>query len=109
MYSVSRSLQSFQSEIAHVRRIVAQADWDQRPTFCYRLRASLREALASVECSADIDQRARAVKRAAEHFSNSLRPNFTPATLDLMARIDELAMAGLSAIEAQAAGHAKAA
>ena len=109
MYSVSRSLQSFQSEIAHIRRIVAQADWDQRPTFCYRLRASMREALASTGRSADIDQRVRAVMRAAEHFSNSLRPNFTPATIELFARIDELETAGAHALEAQARGHAKAA
>jgi len=109
MYSVSRSLQSFQSEIAHIRRIVAQADWDQRPTFCYRLRAALREALASAGRSADIDQRLRAVMRAAEHFSNSLRPNFTPATIELLARIDELETAGAHALEARARGHAKAA
>lgn len=109
MYSVSRSLQSFQSEIAHIRRIVAQANWDQRPTFCYRLRAALREALASAGRSADIDQRMRTVMRAAEHFSNALRPNFTPATLDLMARIAEFESAGASALMALTKDRQKAA
>lgn len=108
MFSVHRSQASL-SAIAHVRRIVAQADWDARPTFCYRLRAALREAVADIPRSEDIDQRLRAVMRAAEYFSNGLRPNFTPATIDLLARLDELEKAGVRALQAQAAQPAKAA
>lgn len=105
MPSVSR-LQSFHAAVAHVRRIVAQADWDARPTFCYRLRMALREALAAVQRDDEIDQRSRAVVRAAEYFSNALRPNFTPSGVELTARIDELEMAGAEAIEAQARARA---
>jgi len=89
MFSVSRRLASLHSEIAHIRRIVVQTDWDQRPTFCYRLRALLREAASHADRSADIDQRLRAVMRAAELFVNTMRPNFTPAATELLARIDE--------------------
>lgn len=102
-------LQSFRAAIAHARRIVAQGDWDARPTFCYRLRASLREALAHVRRDDDIDQRSRAVIRAAEHFANALRPNFTPSRVELGARIDELEIAGAATIEAQARDRARAA
>lgn len=107
MPNASRRLQSFRAAIAHVRRIVAQANWDARPTFCYRLRAALREALADIPRDDDIDQRSRAVVRATEHFANSLRPNFTPSPVELLARIDELAMTGAAKIEARA--HARAA
>ena len=89
MSSVSRRLASLHSEIAHIRRIVAQTDWDQRPTFCYRLRAALREAMSQADRNADIDQRLRAVMRAAELFVNTMRPNFTPAATELLARIEE--------------------
>ena len=102
MFSVPRHPRSFDTEIAHLRRFIARADWDARPTFCYRLRATLREALASVEQSAEIEHCARAVIRAAEHFANALRPNFTPSTIELTARIDELEMAGVRALDAQA-------
>ena len=98
MPSVSR-LQSFHAAIAHVGRIVAQADWDARPTFCYRLRMALREALGNVHLNDEIEQRSRAVIRAAEHFSNALRPNFTPSRVELTARIEELETAGAEAIE----------
>lgn len=108
MQSVSR-LQSFRAAIAHVRRIIAQADWDARPTFCYRLRVALREALADIGRSDDIDQRSRAIIRAAEQFANTLRPNFTPSRLELTARVDELEVAGLAAIESQTPDHARAA
>lgn len=101
MFSVSRSPAVFHSAIAHVTRIVAQADWDQRPTFCYRLRAALREALSQVERCDDLDQRARAVIRAAEQFANALRPNFTPSAVDLIARIEELESAGARLIASQ--------
>jgi hypothetical protein len=103
------SLQSFRAAIAHARRIVARADWDARPTFCYRLRVALREALAHVHRDDDIDQRSRAVVRAAEHFANAFRPNFTPSRVELGARIDELDIAGAAAIETQANDHARAA
>lgn len=109
MFSVSRSQASAISAIAHVRRIIAQANWDARPTFCYRLRASLREAVADVPRSEEIDQRLRAVMRAAEYFSNALRPNFTPSTVDLLARLDELEIASARVLQAQAAPSAKAA
>ena len=104
MQSVSR-LQSFRAATAHVRRIIAQADWDARPTFCYRLR----EALADIGRSDDIDQRSRAVIRAAEHFAHALRPNFTPSRVELTARVDELEVAGCAAIESQTLDHARAA
>lgn len=109
MFSVQRSQASALSAIDHVRRIVAQADWDARPTFCYRLRAALREAVADIPRSEDMDQRLRAVMRAAEYFSNALRPNFTPATIDLLARLDELEKAGVRALQAQATQPARAA
>lgn len=108
MQSVSR-LQSFRAATAHVRRIIAQADWDARPTFCYRLRVALREALADIGRSDDIDQRSRAVIRAAEQFANALRPNFTPSRVELTARVDELEVAGCAAIESQTLDHARAA
>ncbi|HMN70750.1 MAG TPA: hypothetical protein PKA55_02650 [Rhodoblastus sp.] len=109
MFSVSRSHAAFHTEIAHIRRIVAQTDWDARPTFCYRLRAALREAVGSLPGAEDIEQRSRAVMRAAEHFVTALRPNFTPATVELMARIDELKTAGDRALETQARDRAQAA
>lgn len=102
-------VQSFRAEISHVRRIVARADWDARPTFCYRLRAALREASAHVQRGDEIDQRLRAAMRAAEHFSNSLRPNFTPAPVELMARIDEFDRAGIEMLHEQARDRARAA
>lgn len=102
-------LRSFHAATAHIRRIVAQADWDARPTFCYRLRVALREALADIRRNDDIDQRARAVIRAAEHYANALRPNFTPSPVELMARIDELEIAGVAAIEPRICGRARAA
>lgn len=108
MQSVS-GLQSFRAATAHVRRIIAQADWDARPTFCYRLRVALREALADISRSDEIDQRSRAVVRAAEHFSNALRPNFTPSSVELTARVDELEVAGFAAIESQMLDHTRAA
>lgn len=108
MPSISR-LQSFHAAIAHIRRIVAQVDWDRRPTFCYRLRVALREALAGIHRNDDIDQRSRAVIRAAEHFAVALRPNFTPSRIELLARIDELEVAGRATIELQTRGHARAA
>ncbi len=100
---------SFHAGLAHARRIVARADWDARPTFCYRLRAALREALATVPPDEDTDQRARAAIRAAEHFANALRPNFTPAPVELLARLDELEAAGDRALDAATRGCAKAA
>lgn len=109
MFSVPRSHLSFPSEIAHLRRIVAQTDWDARPTFCYRLRAALREALSTLERTDDLEQRARAVIRAAEHFANSLRPNFTPSSVELMARIDELEIEGEVATRPQMQDRARAA
>ena len=102
-------VQSFRAEISHVRRIVARADWDARPTFCYRLRAALRETIKGLPGPEDIEQRSRAVMRAAEHFVTALRPNFTPATIELMARIDELKTAGDRALEAHARNRAQAA
>ncbi len=109
MFSVSLSHAAFHAEIAHIRRIVAQANWDARPTFCYRLRAALREAVRGLPGPDDIEQRSRAVMRAAEHFVTALRPNFTPATIELMARIDELKTAGDRALEAHARNRAQAA
>ncbi len=109
MFSVSRSTPSFPAEIAHVRRIVAQADWDARPTLCYRMRAALREAMANLPHDGELDQGLRAVMRAAEHFSSALRPSFTPATIELMARIDEFEMAANRALAAQDALRPKAA
>lgn len=109
MFSVQRSQASALSALAHARRIVAQADWDARPTFCYRLRAALREAVADIPRSDEIDQRLRAIMRAAEYFSNALRPNFTPATIDLLARLDELEFACGRAVQAHSARPAKAA
>ena len=109
MHSVSRSHSPVHSTIAHIRRIVAQADWDARPTFCYRLRAAVRETLANTSRNEDIDQRARAVIRAAEHFANALRPNFTPAAVELTARVDELELACEKASAAHLGDHARAA
>lgn len=109
MVSVSCSHPPVYFEFCHVRRIASQADWDARPTFCYRLRAAVREALARCRRNEDVDQRARAVIRAAEHFANALRPNFTPAAVELMARIDELELACERAAAAQSGEHARAA
>lgn len=109
MLSVSRSHPPVYSALSHVRRIASQADWDARPTFCYRLRAAVREALAGFPRNEDVDQRVRAVIRAAEHFANALRPNFTPTAVELMARIDELELACERATAAQSGEHARAA
>ena len=109
MVSVPRSPSPVHSALAHLRRIVSQTDWDSRPTFCYRLRATVRETLANIPRNEELDQRARAVIRAAEHFANALRPNFTPVAIELMARIDELEFACEKSIAAKSGDHAQAA
>ena len=98
MQDLRSHIETFQRELAHIRRLIAQADWESRPTLCYRLRAALRRALGPFEGVADIERRASATVRPAGHFANSIRPTHTPNSVELTARIEELEMSVLAAI-----------